>query len=384
MNDAFCWGQQMADTPKLSKYFSSLPDPRVERTRRHSLNEMLIIAICAIICGADDWVSIEEFGEAKLTWFKTFLDLPNGIPSHDTFGRVFSSLDPDTFARCFAEWVAAIAEVSQGQVVAIDGKTLRRSFDRASGKTAIHMVSAWSGMNNLVLGQVKTEEKSNEITAIPKLLQILDLHGCIVTIDAMGCQKEIAGTIINKGADYVLGLKGNHEKLFHNVEAYFHEAVQRQFSDVTHDTYQESDKAHGREEVREFWCTSDLDWFDGSSEWPGLRSIAMVESKRTIQNKTSIERRYFISSLAGDNAKEFAKAIRGHWGIENNLHWILDVAFREDDCRVRKDHAPQNFSMLRHIAINLLKQEKSAKIGIKNKRLKSGWDERYLLKILGI
>jgi len=278
----------------------------------------------------------------------------------------------------------AIARVTEGEVVAIDGKTLRRSFDRASGKAGIHMVSAWASENRMVLGQVKTDEKSNEITAIPKLLKVLDVKGCIVTIDAMGCQKDIAKQITSQGADYVLGLKGNQANLHMEVGAYFEEALKGDFSNTPHDLFEESGKGHGRHEVRRLWCTNDLTWFAKRDEWAGLTSIAMVESERTVNGAKSSERRYYISSLAGDNAQTFARAVRLHWGIENSVHWVLDVAFREDDSRVRKDHGPNNLATLRHVALILLKNEHTTKIGVKNKRLKAGWDEQYLRAVLGI
>jgi len=368
----------------VADHFGSIPDPRINRTKRHLLNDILVISICAVICSADDWVAIEQFGKAKKQWFRGFLRLPNGIPSHDTFGRVFAALDQKAFASCFTSWIQSVANITDGEVVAIDGKTLRRSFDRASGKAAIHMVSAWASANGLVLGQVKTEAKSNEITAIPKLLEILDLRGCIVTIDAMGCQKEIAKNIIDKDAHYIFGLKGNQGNLHADVEAYFQEALNRDFVGTSYDFIEQKDHGHGRDECRRLWCTNDLKWFAKRAEWKGLQSIAMIEEERIIAGKKSVERRYFISSLPGDDAKRFGHAVRLHWGIENGLHWVLDVAFREDECRVRTGNAPENFATLRHIATNLLKSEHTAKVGVKNKRLKAGWDENYLRTVLGI
>lgn len=376
----------MANNPgtSLPEHFAGLPDPRVERTKRHSLHDILVITICAVICGADDWVSIELFGKSKEGWFRSFLGLPHGIPSHDTLGRVFAALDPTAFAQCFASWVQSVANVTDGEVVAIDGKTLRRSFDRAAGKAAIHMVSAWATKNRLVLGQVKTDEKSNEITAIPKLLDVLALEGCIVTIDAMGCQKEIARKVTEKKADYIFGLKANQPTLHESVKAYFDEALKHDFAGVRHGHSVDHFRGHGRVERRETWCTNDLGWFEEKDQWPGLRSIAMVESTRQIDGKSSTERRYYVGSLKGTNAKHYAKAVRNHWGVENGLHWILDVAFREDESRIRKDHAPENMAMLRHVAVNLLKNEQTLKVGVKNKRLKAGWDEDYLLRVLGV
>lgn len=366
----------------LSAHFCHLSDPRVDRTKEHLLQDIITIAICAVICGADSWVEIEQFGQAKENWFLGFLKLPNGIPSHDTFGRVFAKLNPEEFAKAFLNWIKAVAKVTGGEIVAIDGKTLRKSFDRASSKAAIHMVSAWAQANNLVLGQVKTEEKSNEITAIPKLLKLLELKGCIVTIDAMGTQKKIATEIVKQGADYVLSLKGNHQLFAQEVKEFFEDAEQDGFKGVPYTYTEEVGKGHGRIETRRYWLTSEIDWFAEKSKWKGLKSFGMVESERRIGDEVSLERRLYINSISGDDISTFAKAVRSHWGIENKVHWILDVAFREDECRVRKGHAAQNFATLRHIALNLIKQETSTKVGVKAKRLKAGWDESYLLKIL--
>ena len=368
----------------LPEHFADLPDPRIERTKRHSLHDILVITICAVICGADDWVSIELFGKSKEAWFRTFLELPHGIPSHDTLGRVFAALDPTAFAQCFASWVQSVANVTDGEVVAIDGKTLRRSFDRAAGKAAVHMVSAWATKNRLVLGQIKTDAKSNEIKAIPRLLDVLALEGCIVTIDAMGCQKEIARKVTEKKADYVFGLKANQPTLHESVKAYFDEALKHGFAGVRHGHNVEHYRGHGRVERRETWCTNDLGWFEEKDQWAAMRSIAMVESTRQIDGRSSTERRYYVGSLKGTNAKQYARAVRTHWGVENSLHWVLDVAFREDESRIRKDHGPENMALLRHVAVNLLKNDKTLKVGVKNKRLKAGWDDDYLLKVLGV
>ncbi|WP_223760811.1 ISAs1 family transposase [Myxococcus sp. RHSTA-1-4] len=372
-------------TASLVKYFSSLKDPRVERTKKHSLSDMLVIAVCGFICGVDSWVELEEFGEAKREWFEGFLELPHGIPSHDTFGRLFAALDPEAFSRCFIAWVKAVAEVTDGEVVAIDGKTLRRSFDRASSKAAIHMVSAWASRNGLVLGQVKTDEKSNEITAIPKLLELLHLEGCIVTLDAMGCQREVVARIVEKGADYVICVKSNQEALHEALHDFFQEAREERFETVPHAYTETVDKEHGRFERRRYWITSQLDWYRHKREsWAGLTSVGMVEAERTVDGKTSREVRYFISSLTGDDAQKFASAVRRHWTVENNLHWVLDVAFGEDDSRVRKDNAPENMAMLRHLALNLLKADTTTKVGIQTRRKKAGWDVRFLAHLLGV
>lgn len=368
----------------IQRHFSALEDPRIDRTKRHKLLDIVVIAICAVICGADTWVDVESFGHAKHKWLETLLELPNGIPSHDTFGRVFALLDPDQFQNCFFRWIAAVAETTQGQVIAIDGKTLRRSHDNRLGKDAIVMVSAWATANRLVLGQVKVDDKSNEITAIPELLQALDIAGCIVTIDAMGCQKEIAADIVSHHADYVLALKENQGRLYEDVALLFDDLEASRFSAYEYDHELTTDKGHGRIEVRQCWTIADpkvLCSLREARHWEKLTTVAKVRAERYIGAEKTVENRYFLSSLPG-RARSVLAATRAHWHIENGVHWILDIAFREDDCRIRKDHGDQNFAILRHIALNLLKQEKTAKIGVKGKRLKAGWDEDYLLKVL--
>lgn len=367
----------------LLTHFAQLDDPRDERGKEHLLLDIVSIAICAVICGAESWTDIEEYGHAKLDWLKTFLALPNGVPTHDTFARLFARLDPEQMQQCFVSWITAISRLTQGEVIAIDGKTVRGSYDRSSGKGAIHMVSAWASRNRLVLGQRKVDEKSNEITAIPQLLAVLSIAGCIVTIDAMGCQREIAAAIIDQGADYVLALKDNQPSLFEDVQWLFEQAESTQFQEVVHEVAQSVDKGHGRIEIRRCWTLSgcELDYLVQKQHWKGLQTVAMVQSQRRVDGKVSIERRYYLSSL-GQDAQVMNAAIRTHWAIENGLHWVLDVSFGEDGCRIRKDHAPQNMSLLRQMALNLLGQDKSTKIGIKAKRKKAGWDDAYLVKIL--
>ena len=365
----------------IVEHFKDIEDPRIERGKLHNLIDIIAIAICAVICGADTWEDIELFGETKQEWLKQFLELPNGIPSHDTFGRVFSIISPVEFQRSFLNWIKAISESIEREVVAIDGKTSRRSYDKSKGKGAIHMVSAWATANRVVLGQVKTEDKSNEITAIPELLDILALNGCIVTIDAMGCQKNISAKIIEKGADYVLALKGNQGILHEDIKLFFQDAKETSFKDIHHDFYETIDGDHGRIETRRYSIVSDIEWLEGKADWKEIKSIGMVESEREIGDKVTKETRYYISSLPS-NAKLFGDAVRKHWGIENSLHWVLDVVFREDECRIRKGHAAENFAVLRHIALNLIREEKSIKRGAKGKRLKAGWDNDYLSKIL--
>jgi predicted transposase YbfD/YdcC len=345
----------------------------------------MVIALLAVVCGADDWTSVAAFGKAKRKWFKTFLRLPDGIASHFTFERVFAALRPEALERCFAEWVAELARSSEGQLVAIDGKRLRRSFDRASEKAAIPMISAWASANELVFGQLACEAKSNEITAIPKLLELLDVKGATVTIDAEGCQKEIAGPIHEQGGCYVLALKANPPTLHDEVKLFLDDAIAHDFKGIPHDFHQEIEGDHGRIETRRTWVTPAVDWFEDREQWAGLKSFAAVECERTVGDKTTCERRYFISSLDGTNAQAIAEAVRHHWRIENGLHWSLDVGFNEDHSRVRKGHAAENLSRLRRIALNLLKAETvHCKRGIKTKRLRAGWDHDYLLRVLQI
>lgn len=365
----------------IIKSFEQIEDKRVAKKVLHPLIDIIAIVICGVVAGYDEWEKIAMFANAKSNWLKKILKLPNGIPSHDTMERVFSWIDPEQFHYCFLDWVNSTFEVSKGQVIAIDGKTLRGSYDSASNKAAIHMVSAWASANGIVVGQVKTDSKSNEITAIPELLKILGISGCIVTIDAMGCQKEIAEEIVDREADYVLALKENHPILYKDVTLFLDNALEEKFKDVEYSYMKTVDKGHGRIETRRYWITSQIDWLWQKKEWKSLKSIGMVESTREIKGKKSVERRYYITSIE-PNAKLFEKAIRGHWGIENNLHWMLDVVFNEDESRIRKDNAPENMAVVRHLALNLLKQDTSVKLSMSKKRVKAGLDEEYLERVL--
>jgi predicted transposase YbfD/YdcC len=369
----------------LQDCFSPLTDPRKERARRHELLDIIILAVCAVICDCNTWVDIAQFCRIRLDWFRNFLHLPNGIPSHDTFGRVFARLNPLEFEKCFILWAEGLREALGGEIVSLDGKSLRCSHDYARGKNPLQMVSAWAGANDLVLGQLKVEGDSNEITAIPALLKIISLKGCIVTIDAIGTQKEIAAEIRNQGADYVLALKTNQESL-HEAVAYSFQEERRinNFKGIAHDYYETVEKNHGRLETRRYWTISDPDYIkylDPKGKWQDLKSIGLVEAERIIKGETSLEARYYLSSRAGE-AKEFAQAVRSHWGIENSLHWVMDVDFREDDSRVRQGYAAENFAVLRRLALNLIKREPTFRKSVKGRRLAASWSGEYLLRVL--
>ncbi len=364
-------------------HFASLSDPRSFHAPnlRHDLIDILVIAVCAVICGAEGWEDIEDYGHAQAEWFAEVLDLPHGIPGHDTFRRVLSQLDPEELTQCFVSWTQALSDFSGGDIVAIDGKTLRHSFDRATSQSAIHMVSAWASANRLVLGQVKVDDKSNEITAIPDLLKMLDLSGTTVTIDAMGCQKEIAKAITDQGADYVLALKKNHRTLYEEVKLFLDDAQASEFAEIEHGYHETVDGEHGRLETRKYWITSAIDWLGAKVSWANLQSVGLVETCRKTGEKVEIERRYYLVSLPADGVR-FGDAVRQHWGIENGLHWVLDVSFDEDACRIRKDKGAQTFSVLRQMALNMLKRESQHKRGIKARRKRAGWDRNYLLQVL--
>lgn len=369
---------KLRSTASIVEHFASIPDPRMDRRKRHKLSDIFFITLCAVICGADDWVSIEQFGKAKEKWFTAVLGLKHGIPSHDTFGRVFALIDTQRFSECFSRWVADLSDLSEGEVIAIDGKCLRRSLDSASDKAAIYMVSAWATQNQLVLGQQRVDDKSNEITAIPKLLMQLNIAGAVVTLDAMGCQTAIAQQIVDQEADYLLSLKGNQGTLHQDVKLFFESANTCPL--VGHTSY---DGGHGRIETRIVRATSDIKWLKKDhSHWPKLTSIIAVTAIRECKDKTTEETRYFISSMDASNPERLGQIVRAHWGIENNLHWVLDYAFREDDQRMRSGNSDANMAVVRHIALNLVKTEKTVKLGVKNKRLNAGWDEDYLLKIV--
>jgi len=370
----------------LLRPFEAVPDPRAHNVL-HPLPSLLLIAIMAVICGAPDWQAVAQWARAKLTWLLTFLDLPHGVPSHDTFTRLFARIDPDAFEACFLKWTKELARASGGRLIAIDGKTLRRSFDAAHRKSAIHLVSAFCQQNRLVLGQLATEQKSNEITAIPKLLKLLDLAGATVSIDAMGCQKTIAKAILDGGGEYLLAVKDNHKDLHADIRFFFDEAIGQRFDRLPHVATEHTDADHGRLETRRLYASADVAWLQRQGHhWPGLRGIVCVECERLIFGQTTptTERRYYITSHDPHTvgAHTLLGHVRGHWAVENQLHWQLDVSFREDERRLRKGHGAENFSRLCRLALNLLKTESTLKLGIANKRLNCGWDHDYLLRVL--
>lgn len=364
----------------VMEYFAQVPDPRVERTRAHPLVNILVISLLAVICGADSFVTIEEFGRLKEKFLATFLDLKNGVPSHDTIGRVLAAIDPLALQEAFRLWVASLVELSKGEVVAIDGKSLRRSFRDATNKAFVHMVSAWAARNHVVLGQIKTDAKSNEITAIPRLLELLHIKGAVITIDAMGCQTAIAEKIISRGANYMLAVKENQPTLSSEICAAFDHAIATKPAGMT-DFAHTMEKGHGRIEARRCVVLYDVSGLSHADDWKGLACIVMVEVDRTVDGKTSCEQRHYISSQKNLRAKDALATVRTHWSIENGLHWVLDLAFREDDCRVRAGNAAENFAVLRHFSLNLLKRANS-KVGIKIRRQCAGWDDGFLLHVL--
>lgn len=372
-------------TAEILRYMSEIPDPR-RHNRVHLLGDIVTIAIFAVICGADGWAEVALYGRRKLAWLKTFLALPSGIPSHDTFGRVFARIKPEEFEKCFMAWMAGLVELGGGKLVAVDGKSLRQSFEHAWDKSGMaHMVSAFVAANKMVFAQVKTEGKGQELSAIEKLLKIVDIKGAVVTIDALGCNKTVVELILEGGGDYLLQVKENQPTLHTKVKNLLDEHILENFRGVEHDYHVEVNGDHGRIETRRVWvCWNVADLGPIAKEWPGLRSLVVVESIREMNGHTSRERHYYISSLPKRvRAKRMAGYVRGHWSVENNLHWQLDISFNEDRRRIRKDHGPENFSRLARIALNLLKNEQSLKAGIAGKRKTCGWDDQYLLTVVG-
>ncbi len=372
----------------ITECFEQVRDPRMNRTRAHKLVDILVIGLCALLTGGEGFNDMELFGRAKRDWLQKFLELPNGIPSHDTFNRVFSAIAPECFLDCFVQWVQGLCSALGRDVVAIDGKALRHALD--AGASIPYIVSAWASENGLVLGQVKVDDKSNEITAIPELLRVLEIKGCIVTIDAMGCQKEIAAQIIDKNADYVLALKGNHATAHEEIKEFFMDAVPNcatRCADTvtpgTMDFFQTIEKDHGRIETRRYWQSTDVDWFQDKPLWKKLGSVGMVESIRCVNGKNTIERRYYLASLSLD-AKTFAAAVRQHWGVENPLHWTLDVTFREDQSRARSKNAAQNLATLRRMALNLIKKNMRKNVSQRQKRILAALDTDFLQQLLGL
>lgn len=370
----------------LIECFDELEDPRVDRTRDHKLIDILVIGLCTMITVGENFTDMEDFGRTKHDWLKTFLELPNGIPSHDTFNRVFSAIAPDRFLDCFVKWVKGMCPNLDEEVVSIDGKAIRRAANK--GDTIPHIVSAWASKHGLALAQVKVDDKSNEITAIPELLRVLELEGCVVTIDAMGCQKDIAAQIMESKADYVLALKGNHANVQKEFRLFFDDVIppntdKRIPLPDKMLFFETIDKGHGRIETRRYWQTTDIEWFEDKHLWPGLHSAGMVEAIREKDGEKSIERRFYLSSLPLD-VKRFASAIRSHWGIENSLHWTLDVTFGEDQSRARSQFAAQNLATLRKIVINLLKKDKTPRLSLRRKKIIAGLDDNYLKELLGV
>jgi len=376
----------------LVAHFAQVPDPRINRRKDHDLIDILVIAVCTLLCAGETFNDMEDFGKAKRDWFRTFLKLRNGIPSHDTFNRVFAALDPKRFLDCFLRWTQSLREAVPQEIVALDGKALRRALNQ--GQSVKYVVSAWAESNGLVLGQMKVADKSNEITAVPELLRVLELSGCIVTLDAMGCQKKIAKEIIEADADYVLALKGNQETVHEEVKSFLDATLLEQQSPrlegaklskaaATLASLETVEKDHGRLEIRRYYQSDQMDWFADRFKWEGLKSVGMVESVREVDGKTTVERRYYLASLPL-GIETLARAVRGHWGVENKVHWIMDVCFREDQSRARAGYAAENLATLRRLALNLLKQEKTKKRGIRGKQLNASWDHAYLLRLLGV
>ncbi len=364
----------------IVEHFSSLQDPRIERHKRHRLIDIIVLTVSAVASGADGWEAIEDFGKEKLDWLRQYIALENGVPSHDCISYVLSRVSPAGFRDCFMSWTQSVVDTTGGEIIAVDGKTARGSRDRKNNRNPLHMVSAWACANRMVLGQQATDDKSNEITAIPKLLELLELKGCIVTIDAMGCQRTIAEQVIDQQGDYVLGLKGNQSKLHDAVEDFFVTAQANDFSDVNFDYTEELDKGHGRLETRRYWVSDILHSLPDTHRWKGLKSIGMIERECLAGEIKSTERRYFINSIPAD-ARQFAKAVRGHWGVENPLHWRLDVVFGDDASRIRKGNAATIMTSIRHLCMNLFQQESSS-LSLAKKKRKAAWNDRYRAKVV--
>lgn len=374
----------MSTPAELLVHFGELTDPRVERTKRYPLQEIIFLAICSAISGCNGWKAIRDFGVIKLEWLRQFLPYVEGIPVDDTIARVMRRLDTKQFRDCFVNWMRAVSIATDGDVIAIDGKTLRGSHDHASGKSAIHMVSAWSTANSMVLGQEKTADKSNEITAIPELLDVLELKGCIVSIDAMGCQHAIASKIITKKADYILALKGNQWLLHKSVEVFFTTAVNNNFKNIEHDFHEDIDAGHGRVETRKCWVINPHQHkkhFDNLNKWKNLQHILIVKTKREMKSKTTEDTRFYITSC-NSNANFLLNAVRKHWQIENSLHWTLDVTFKEDDSRIRVESSPENYAILRHIALNILRNYKTIKASVQRKLNMAALDDDFRLQLI--
>jgi predicted transposase YbfD/YdcC len=372
-------------TAEILRHMTEIPDFR-RHNRIHLLGDIVTIAIFAVICGADGWVEVAEYGRRKQAWLRTFLELSEGIPSHDTFGRVFAAIKPEQFEKCFMAWMAGLVELGGGKLVAIDGKSLRQSFEHAWDKSGMaHMVSAFVAANHMVFGQVKTVGKGQELDGIQRLLKLLDVQGAVVTIDALGCNKTVVELILEGGGDYLLQVKDNQPTLHEKLKNLLDELVLEKFAGVEHDYHVQVDGDHGRIETRRVWvCWNVKDLGEIAQKWPGLKSLVLVESIREMAGHKSVERHYYISSLSRRaGAKRMGEYVRGHWTVENNLHWQLDISFSEDKRRIRKDHGAENFSRLCRIALNLLKNEKTLKIGIAGKRKTCGWDDQYLLKVVG-
>lgn len=382
------------NTCRLIDHMRKVADPRINRTRLHKMEDILVIGVCTLLCGGETFCDMENFGRHKQEWLQTFLELPNGIPSHDTFNRVFSAIDSTAFSEQFMKWTESIRAEIKAEIVAIDGKALRRA--KNAGEEAQYVVSAWANENRLVLGQLEVPAKTNEITVVPDLLKALNVAGCIVTTDAMGCQKNIAEEIRNQGAHYVLALKANHCKLFKEVEEHFRGICgvkdgrrirsmikeKKRVNSSTCASHYCSNNGHGRLEARAYFQSSDLSSISEACHWEGLKTVAMAERVRIVEGVRVVDRHYYISSLPKTRIRAFAKAVRSHWGVENSCHWVLDVCFREDDNRARTGHAAANLATLRRLALNLLRRDTSKRRGIRGKQLDAGWDNSYLMQIL--